>query len=313
MKKTALALILLVCLTLTGCGQKDEAVLDTEVMIKAIKTVTIDSGEDIAAAERFYGKLTPDQKSQVSNYDTLLQARKAYDSLLLCGTWVWYTGDRSVTLTLGEDGGFAMSDGTSGTYAVTDAALELRINGTGEPVLLTKETRNGLMHLTTSAVDYIRPEVLTVEEAILAPGNWSRYFELCSHIHVERDSLGTVTDFWNCAFLRLREEYAGLAAPGTEISVSLRCTGRDVRSLYSAADDKILFVEDLSAPAEATAQVTLTAEAFEAYDCCPSGYELVMGNSTQYQNTVFRVLRLLEDFEITEMTGSFCFYGQLVK
>ena len=313
MKKSILALTLLICLVLTGCGQKDEAVFNTEVMIKAIKTVTIDSGDEIARAERFYNKLNTEQKSQVSNYDTLLQARKDYEELLICGTWVWYTGDRSTTVTFGEDGGFTMSDGTAGVYTVTDSAVELRINGGGEPVLLTKETRDDLMHLSTSEVDYIRPEVLTVEKAVLAPGNWSRFFEPFYHVHVEQDSMGFVTDFWNCAYFRLREEYAGLAAPGTEVTVSLRCTGCDVRSLHSASDNQILFAETLSEPAEMTATVTLTADAFEPYDCCPYGYELVMGESTQYKNTVFRVLRYLEDIEITEVTGTFCYYGQLVK
>ena len=151
------------------------------------------------------------------------------------------------------------------------------------------------------------------EKVVLASGNWSRFFEPFYHVHVEQDSMGFVTDFWNCAYFRLREEYAGLAAPGTEVTVSLRCTGCDVRSLHSAADNQILFAETLSEPAEMTATVTLTADAFEPYDCCPYGYELVMGESTQYKNTVFRVLRYLEDIEITEVTGTFCYYGQLVK
>ena len=313
MKKSLLALFLVFCLMLTACGKKDQAVFEAEVMIKAIKTVTIASGEDIATAERFYNKLTEAQKSQVENYETLRQAREAYDALVICGEWVWFTGDRSTTLTLGEDGRFAMSDGISGTYTVTDTAVELLINGTGDPVKLTKEQRNNLMHLTTPAVDYVRPDVLTVESDILTSNNWDRFFEVHYHLHVEKDSLGTVTDYWHCYYLHLKEEYVGLAAPGTEIAVTARCTGRDMRALYDTASDQVMLLEELTAPAEITATVNLTETAFEETGCCPMGHELIKGASSQYQNTVFRVLRYLEDIEITELTGRFSYYGQLVK
>ena len=57
------------------------------------------------------------------------------------------------------------------------------------------------MHLTTPAVDYIRPDVLTVESDILTSNNWDRFFEVHYHLHVEKDSLGTVTDYWHCYYL----------------------------------------------------------------------------------------------------------------
>ena len=75
------------------------------------------------------------------------QIEEGIDALVICGEWVWFTGDRSTTLTLGEDGRFAMSDGISGTYTVTDTAVELLINGTGDPVKLTKEQRDLLRKL----------------------------------------------------------------------------------------------------------------------------------------------------------------------
>lgn len=51
-------------------------------LIDAIGTVTEGSGEAITSAETAYGKLSAEEKKQVSNYNKLTQARKTYEELL---------------------------------------------------------------------------------------------------------------------------------------------------------------------------------------------------------------------------------------
>lgn len=53
-----------------------------ERQIKKIGTVSLDSGEAIAAAEESYDALSEKQKSKVENYDVLTEARMAYDCLV---------------------------------------------------------------------------------------------------------------------------------------------------------------------------------------------------------------------------------------
>lgn len=82
MKKIICALLILtLCVTLYACG-KSEAVVAAEEAISAIGTVTIDSGELIANAEKLYGILTDDEKSQVTNRITLADARETFDNLV---------------------------------------------------------------------------------------------------------------------------------------------------------------------------------------------------------------------------------------
>ena len=60
-----------------------EAAVKTVIdLIKAIGTVTRDSKDAIEAAEAAYAALTEEQKDAVRNYQTLLDARAAYDELL---------------------------------------------------------------------------------------------------------------------------------------------------------------------------------------------------------------------------------------
>lgn len=51
-------------------------------MIDAIGTVTLESGDKIAAAEDAYALLTESQQALVTNYQTLLDAREAYEALV---------------------------------------------------------------------------------------------------------------------------------------------------------------------------------------------------------------------------------------
>ena len=64
-----------------GSSNDDSAVKKVESLIKAIGTVTADSESKIQAARDAYDKLTAAQKKQVSNYDVLTAAEKAFYTL----------------------------------------------------------------------------------------------------------------------------------------------------------------------------------------------------------------------------------------
>lgn len=77
-KIAAAALCLAVCVSCTGC--KSEEVKTTENLIKDIGTVTLESESGIEAAEEAYNALGDEQKD-VSNAQTLTDARAEYDTL----------------------------------------------------------------------------------------------------------------------------------------------------------------------------------------------------------------------------------------
>ena len=92
-KITALALLAALLLALCGCG-KSEAVKNTEKLIDAIGSVTVDSAAAVEAAEAAYNALSDEERAQVSNAADLTAAREALDRALLddlraslTGTW----------------------------------------------------------------------------------------------------------------------------------------------------------------------------------------------------------------------------------
>ena len=81
MKKAfSLLLVVVMCLSLVACG-KSEEVKNVESLISAIGTVDENSEPAIIKAENAYKALTQDDKNDVGNYNTLLDARKAYDAI----------------------------------------------------------------------------------------------------------------------------------------------------------------------------------------------------------------------------------------
>lgn len=74
-------LILLICLSLLSGCVKTQAVKDAIVAIDAIGEVTTDSKDLIIYAEKLYGILTEDEKSDVNNRITLIDARETYNNL----------------------------------------------------------------------------------------------------------------------------------------------------------------------------------------------------------------------------------------
>lgn len=82
MKRTiTILLVLIMVLSLTACG-KSEAVKQTESAIDEIGTVSLESENAIANAEKLYNILTDKEKEKVSNRLTLVNSRDEYNSLV---------------------------------------------------------------------------------------------------------------------------------------------------------------------------------------------------------------------------------------
>lgn len=83
MKKICLfMLVMVLSLTLLGCGQS-EAAKAVDEKIAAIGTVTLDSESAILAAEQAVSRLEEKDKNQLKLTDTLSAARETYDTLVL--------------------------------------------------------------------------------------------------------------------------------------------------------------------------------------------------------------------------------------
>ena len=80
--KRVIALMVLAAalLTLCACG-KSKAVKQTEQLISAIGTVSIQSADAIEAAERALAALTDEEQKTVKNGEVLREARQAYEKL----------------------------------------------------------------------------------------------------------------------------------------------------------------------------------------------------------------------------------------
>ena len=83
MKKViSLFLVVVMCLSLVACGKgKSEAVKAAEEAIAAIGEVTVDSGETIANAEKYYNILTDAEKAEVENRMALVDAKEAFEKI----------------------------------------------------------------------------------------------------------------------------------------------------------------------------------------------------------------------------------------
>lgn len=91
-KVLSLLLVVVICLSLVACSKSDangkgdadgksEAVKAAEEAIAAIGNVTIDSGEAIKNAEKYYGILTDTEKAAVENRMALVEAKEAYEKV----------------------------------------------------------------------------------------------------------------------------------------------------------------------------------------------------------------------------------------
>lgn len=82
MKKiVSIFLVVVMCLCLAACG-KSEAVKNAEEAIAAIGEVTVDSGDAIANAEKYYNVLTETEKAEVENRMALSDAKELFEDLI---------------------------------------------------------------------------------------------------------------------------------------------------------------------------------------------------------------------------------------
>lgn len=80
-KPAALLLALLMCLTLSACGQSEEAKAAADA-IDAIGEVTYESGDAIREAEALYEALSEDDRKTVRNIGKLIDSREEYGALV---------------------------------------------------------------------------------------------------------------------------------------------------------------------------------------------------------------------------------------
>ena len=77
---TAVILALVMCLSLSACGQTDAAKA-AQKAISQIGTVTESSESAITDAENLFNHLTEEEKSSVKNSEQLVNARKTYETI----------------------------------------------------------------------------------------------------------------------------------------------------------------------------------------------------------------------------------------
>ena len=277
MKKIiAFVMAAVMCLSFTACTPKSQEVKQTEIMIRAIEEVTDQSGEAIVLAEHMYHNLSAEEKGQVKNYSSLTQAREKYNQLIHYGQWVRFFDKEAVNFTLNEGGSFTMSDGRSGKYEITDSFVTM-LTDEGEAITLEKETHKNLLH-------------------------------------IERDIRGLAKDYWYSLQIRPSEDYIGIVAPGTELTLTLKYTTSDVATLRKTDAEELLITEELSDPVQQEKTITVTAENFMSGECCNPEYDLVRGVSSQFKDyqSLFKKLELIEDAELVSAEGTLCYYGQLL-
>lgn len=97
----SIVLCIALCLSLCACG-KSEAVKSVESAISAIGTVTLDSGDAIAAAEEQYEALPAEEQGDVENIAELEAARETYNGLCVEDTTAKIDSIGTVTADSGD-------------------------------------------------------------------------------------------------------------------------------------------------------------------------------------------------------------------
>ncbi len=313
MKKIiAFMLAAAMCLSLIACTPKSQDVKQTEIMIRAIEEVTDHSGEAIELAEYMYRRLTDEEKGKVKNYDSLIQAREKYNQIIHYGQWVQFFDKEAVSFTLKEDGSFTMSDGRTGKFETSDSFVMLLYDD-GNTEIFEKEINKNLLHLKTADADYIRPDLLTVKTAKIVTSERHRFFDFYYHLHIERDEWGIDKDYWYSLQLKPVEDYMGIVAPGTEITLTFDYTTREIATMRKVDEEELFIMEEITGPVRQIKTVTVPAEAFITDECCNEEYDLVRSTAGQYENykNLIRQLALIENANLTEIEGTLYYYDQL--
>ena len=129
-KAIVLVLALVLCLTLTACSGKSEAVKAGEEKITALGDITAQSGEVIQALDQAYNALSEEEKAKVENAQLLLDAVQKYYGSFLAGEWCspyvnyWDLSKamEESALIVNADGTLEL-DGTKGTWTATEGVL----------------------------------------------------------------------------------------------------------------------------------------------------------------------------------------------
>lgn len=128
-------MMFLVCCTVFFCAcGKSEEVKAVEDLISKIGTVTFSSSEDIQNAQNAYDALSDEDQKKVGNYQTLEDAKKAFDALGTQITLENYTNYLNVSVDTKLDGGMDfgtyMGNGTTiGTYVYDKINCAVNVSG----------------------------------------------------------------------------------------------------------------------------------------------------------------------------------------
>ena len=227
MKKIiALALVVVLCLSLSACG-KSEAVKNVEAMIDALGEITLESEPAVAAAEAAYQALTDEEKGKVSNIDILTEARERITILSYAGEWVLVSNGnwRMEKLHLYEDFTVDSEIDLANKWELVD-------NGIYFPEYwkwagkFEKKTIDGIDHLISVSFDdpngigsipevqnFVRPEDANITEHEITIENWNTYFEIVEVCAVEKDGFGDIEDCQNLLMLVPKAEYLNCLVP----------------------------------------------------------------------------------------------------
>lgn len=213
MKKIiALALVVVLCLSLSACG-KSEAVKNVEAMIDALGEITLESIDAIRAAEDAYAVLMPEEQKKVKNYETLTSARDRYYELVLVGEWCWSRVDiydltsnyDRVDMILNADmtgtDMIGTAQETDVQWSVSDSCLKLEVEGGGGYFSFDVVEQDGKIFVQRpdAPIEYIRRDdyVAMLDDAFLVVDlsevDINDYLELYVYEEVETDDFGDPT------------------------------------------------------------------------------------------------------------------------
>lgn len=204
MKKfIALLFVFIMCISLVACGGKSEAVKAAEEAIAAIGEITVDSGDAIANAEKYYNILTDAEKAEVENRMTLVDAKEKYEKVK---GEVVYTNAKEAYQKLKEVAELCVEGMDSiygawyfGIYEADDAytstffyQMSLEVPGFSSTELESAATSLGIS-ASSAKSDWNRC-LWIVEEAITARGD---YDTITANMAEAEKTLQTLTEEYN--------------------------------------------------------------------------------------------------------------------
>lgn len=211
MKKIiALALVVVLCLSLSACG-KSEAVKNVEAMIDALGEITLESIEAIRSAEDAYAVLTSEEQRKVKNYEILTTARDRYYELALVGEWCYTRVDLynlpsnydRVDMILNEDMTGTDMVGTvqefAAQWSVTDSRLTMNSEGIYNSYDVVEKDGKIFLKIPDIDMEYMRRDDFhaMLDDAFLVVDvseiDLNEYFGFSIYENIEVDTWGEPT------------------------------------------------------------------------------------------------------------------------